>query len=124
MVLPLIAFAVYWGASITGLLREGMQAWVLTLVAVVALQQAAAGFPWLRSVPVRVVLALRAAEVFAVAVGATLGTRHFDPWSDTFRLNDVVATLLIALFSILLVATVWRESGRLGRTLPSRPAGD
>ncbi len=42
------AFSVYWGGSSSGLLREGMQAWVLAVIAVIALQQATAGFPWFR----------------------------------------------------------------------------
>ena len=114
IVLPLVAFAIYWGASITGLLREGMQAWVLTLIAVVALQQAAAGFPWLRSLPVRAILALRAVEVLALAVGATLGTWDFNPIRALFKFNDAAAVLSILAFSGLLIVTVWRESGRLG----------
>jgi hypothetical protein len=116
VVLPLLAFAIYWGASITGLLREGMQVWVLTLVAVVALQQAAAGFPWLRSVPIRAILTLRAVEVLALTVGATLRTWDFNPIRALFRYNDVAAVLLILVFSALLIVTVWRETGRLGET--------
>lgn len=105
---PLLFFVVYWGASITGVLREGMQAWVFVLIAVVATQQAAAGFPWLRSLPIRAILALRGIEVLAVAVGATLGTRGFDPLSAPFTLSDAVAFLLILIFSGLLIAAVWR----------------
>lgn len=111
VVLPLLAFAIYWGASITGLLREGMQAWVLTLIAVVALQQAAAGFPWLRSLPIRAILTLRAVEVLALAVGATLGTWDFNPIRALFKFNDAVAVLLILFFSLLLIRTVWRDTG-------------
>jgi hypothetical protein len=114
VVLPLIGFAIYWGASITGLLREGMQAWVLTLIAVVALQQAAAGFPWLHSLPVRAILTLRVVEVLALAVGATLGTWDFNPIRALFKFNDAAAVLLILVFSALLIVTVWRESSRLG----------
>ena len=83
VVVPAVGFAVYWGASLSGMLREGMQSWALALLAVIALQQAAAGFPWLRSVPIRVILSLRAFEVLALAVGATLGTRDFDTCSAT-----------------------------------------
>lgn len=35
-VLPLLVFAAYWGVDRTGLLREGMHVWVLTLVAFAA----------------------------------------------------------------------------------------
>ena len=95
LVVPLVVFTVYWGASITGLLREGLQAWVLALIAVVAVQQASSGFPWLRSRPVRALLSLRALEVLALAAGATLGTRGIDPISAQFPLTDVVAVLAI-----------------------------
>ncbi len=124
VVLPLIAFAIYWGASITGLLREGMQAWVLTLIAVVALQQAAAGFPWLRSLPIRAILTLRAVEVLALAVGATLGTWDFNPIRALFKFNDAAAVLSILFFSLLLIRTVWRDTGDgLGdRRRPAEPS--
>lgn len=111
VVFPLAAFTVYWGASITGMLREGMQSWVLILIAVVALQQAATGFPWLRSVPVRIVLAMRALEVLAVAVGATLGTHNFRLLSDQFTLTDTVAVIALLGLSGLLIAEVWFDTG-------------
>ncbi|HEX3241821.1 MAG TPA: hypothetical protein VHQ97_01975 [Solirubrobacterales bacterium] len=121
IVVPLVIFTVYWGASITGLLREGMQAWVLALIAVVAVQQAASGFPWLASRPVRAILSLRAVEVAALALGATLGTRGINPINDMYRLTDSVAVIAILAFSVLLGVAVWRETGALGR---ERPAAD
>ena len=69
VVLPLAGFAVYWPFR-EGMLRENLHAWVLALIAVVALQQRATGFGWLRSAPVRAILCLRAAEVVAMAVAA------------------------------------------------------
>ena len=111
VVVPAVAFAVYWGASLSGMLREGMQSWALGLLAVVALQQAAAGFPWLRSVPVRAILSLRGVEVLALAVGATLGTRHFHLLSDDFPLVDAVALATILACALGIVAVVWRETG-------------
>lgn len=68
---PFLTFLVYWGSYATGLLPEGLQAWVLMLLAVVAVQQAQAGFPWLRSRPLRAVLTIRVAELLAVAVVPT-----------------------------------------------------
>lgn len=115
VVVPAVAFAVYWGASLSGMLREGMQSWALGLLAVVALQQAAAGFPWLRSAPIRVLLSLRGVEVLALAVGATLGTRHFQLLGDRFALVDAVAVAMIVGSSLAIVALVWSESGVLGR---------
>jgi hypothetical protein len=110
---PLVVFAVYWGASITGLLREGMQAWVLALIAVVAVQQAASGFPWLDSKPVRAILSLRAVEVAALAMGATLGTRGINPINGIYKLTDTVAVAAILAFSVLLGVAVWRETRAL-----------
>jgi len=111
VVIPFVAFAIYWGASVTGILREGMQTWAMVLLAVVALQQARSGFPWLRSAPVRAILALRALEVLAVAVGATLGTDHFQLLSGSFGLSDAAALTTIVGCSLGLVAVIWSDTG-------------
>lgn len=123
VILPFCAFTIYWGASLTGMLREGLQYWVLILIAVVALQQAATGFPWLRSVPVRLILCVRAVEVFAVLVGMTWGTRGLDLVSGPFGITDAVALLAMVALSALLVGVIWRETGSgLRRTPGPRPA--
>ena len=108
--IPLVLFTIYWGASITGNLREGMQSWVLALVAVIALQQWASGYPWFRSIPARIVIALRAVEVFAVSVGATLGTHDWNPIREHFAINDGAAFGVIVLLSLALVWVVWRAT--------------
>jgi hypothetical protein len=110
VVVPFLAFWIYWGASVTGLLREGMQAWVFVVLAVVAVEQAAAGFPWLRSRGIRAILALRGVEVFVATVGATLATRSMRPIGSAFKLSDTVAIVAIAAISAALVAIVWRET--------------
>lgn len=107
VIVPFVAFAVYWGASETGMLREGLQAWVLVLLGAVALQQAHAGFPWLRSKLVRVILSLRAVELGVVALGPTLLTNRILA-SDPFTLNDVVALLAMVGFAAALALLVWR----------------
>jgi hypothetical protein len=107
VLVPFALFAVYWGASTTGMLREGLQAWVLTLVAVVACQQAAERFGWLRSIPTRALLALRAAELLAVAVGPTALTGHA-LLSGDHTLTDVVALAAMVGFSAFLGTLVWR----------------
>jgi hypothetical protein len=113
--IPFAFFLIYWGASITGLLREGMQWWVPTVLALVALQQRADGFPWLRRRPVRAVLALRGLEVFAVAIGPVLGTHGLNPLGSGYTLDDLVCFMTIALLSVALIALTWRETGRLCR---------
>jgi hypothetical protein len=77
---------------------------------VIALQQWAGGFPWLRSVPARIVMCLRAVEVFAVAVGATLGTHSFNPLGKGYAFNDVVALTALVALSLGLVWLVWAET--------------
>jgi hypothetical protein len=110
VVVPAVSFTVYWGASRSGMLREGMQSWALALLAVVALQQAAAGFPWLRSNLVRGILLLRGVEVFALAVGATLGTRHFQLLGDQFVMTDAVALIAILTCTLGIVTLIWLET--------------
>jgi hypothetical protein len=108
VVVPFLAFAVYWGSSPTGMLREGLQAWVLVLFVVVACEQAARGFPWMRSKPIRALLALRVVEVFAVALVPTLATEHV-LIENSFRLVDSVALLGMLGFSACLAALVWTQ---------------
>ena len=116
ILIPAAAFTVYWGASRSGMLREGMQTWVLAVLAVVALQQAAAGFPWLRSKLCRAILSLRGLEVLALAVGATFGTRGLSVVRGGFGLVDMTAIATVVFFSLAIVALVWVETGRLGRS--------
>jgi hypothetical protein len=118
ILIPAAVFAVYWGASRSGMLREGMQSWVLAVLAVVALQQAAAGFPWLRSTVCRAVLSLRGLEVLALAVGATVGTRGLSGMTGDFALVDAFAIATVVACSLAIVALVWVETGRLGRAEP------
>jgi hypothetical protein len=114
ILIPAAVFAVYWGASRSGMLREGMQSWVLAVLAVVALQQAAAGFPWLRSTFCRAILSLRGLEVLALAVGATLGTRGISGAVGDFALVDGFAIATVVGCSLAIVVLVWTETGRLG----------
>lgn len=116
ILIPAAAFTVYWGASRSGMLREGMQSWVLAVLAVVALQQAAAGFPWLRSKLCRAILSLRGLEVLALAVGATIGTRGLSVTRGGFALVDAFAIATVVACSLAIVALVWVETGRLGQS--------
>lgn len=111
IVIPFLAFAVYWGGSRTGMLREGLHWWVLIVLATIALQQAAAGFPWLRSTPLRAILSLRAAELVLIAIGPALTTGE-GLISSTFELSDVVALVAMGGFAVLLGGAVWHEGPR------------
>jgi hypothetical protein len=106
VVVPFLLFVVYWGSSSTGMLREGLQTWILTLFVVVACQQAAEGFGWLRSTPLRILLTLRVAEVLAVAVIPTIATGH-RLLNETFALTDAAALVAIAGFCAFLGWFVW-----------------
>ncbi len=109
IVVPFVAFTIYWGASQTGMLREGLQAWVLALFAVVALQQARTGFRWLGSKLIRAIISLRAVELGVVALGPALATNHV-LISGTFILNDVIALLAMLGFGGALATLVWRTT--------------
>jgi hypothetical protein len=115
VIFPFLLFTAYWGASLSGMLREGLQAWALTLLAVIAVQQAATRFPWARSRGIRAILSLRALEVLAVAIGPVIATHGFDLGSGSLALNDCAALLLMVGGSTAIAAAVWRETGLIGR---------
>lgn len=106
--IPFAAFAVYWGASSSGMLREGLQFWVLAVLAVLALQQASAGFSWFRSLPARIVLVLRVGEVLAVALVTSLAAHGLNPLSDEYRLHDAVAVLTMLGSAAAIAWAIWR----------------
>jgi Dolichyl-phosphate-mannose-protein mannosyltransferase len=107
VILPFALFTVYWGSFTSGIMREGLQAWALTLCAVIACEQAASGFGWLRSRPIRAVLALRVVEVLAVALVPTVATRG-GLISPSFPLTDAVAVAAMLGFGAALGALVWK----------------
>ena len=74
VVAPFVAFTVYWGASLTGMLREGLQSWVTLVVVVTVASSSGASFPWLASKLVRAILSLRAGELLVVALVPALCT--------------------------------------------------
>jgi hypothetical protein len=119
--LPFALFALYWGFSSAGLMREGLQTWALTLFVVIGCEQAASGFGWLQSKPIRALLSLRVLEVLAVAMAPTLVTRQ--ELVDTgFWLTDTVAILAMLGFSACLAALVWSAPRAAGA--PPAPGGD
>ena len=110
VLLPFLIFTVYWGSITTGLLREGLQTWVVTLFAVLAVEQRAEGFAWLRSDPIRGLLALRTVEVLALALVPVLATRH-RLLDSHFALIDVCALLALITLCALLARSIWRFRG-------------
>jgi len=120
ILLPFLLFVVYWGSSSTGLMREGLHIWVLSLFVFVACQQAASGFPWLRSKAVKGVLLLRVAEVLAMTTVPTLVTRH-ELLGNSFEASDAVALLAMLGFAATLAWFVWSEPEPLAGSDRSQP---
>jgi hypothetical protein len=108
VLIPFALFTIYWGASTSGMMREGLQAWALTLIVVLACEQARTGFGWLRSTTARVVLVLRVVEVAAVAVVPTLATRQMLVAAH-FQVTDTLALVAMAGFSLALGTMVWTQ---------------
>jgi hypothetical protein len=107
VIVPFVVFAVYWGGASTGLLREGLHPWVLTLLAVVAVEQGSRRFTWIKNPWLRGLLALRAVEVLLVAMLPTLWTLN-KVVSAQFWLTDAVAVLGMVGLSAALGVAVWR----------------
>jgi hypothetical protein len=78
---------------------------------VIACEQASSGFGWLRSTPVRSLLALRVVEVLAMAMVPTVATRH-ELISAGFKLTDAVAVAAMLGFGAALGALVWKAAPR------------
>ncbi len=110
VVIPFVAFWIYWGNGSSGFPREGMQAWILAILAVLAVEQAAERFSWLRSRTIRAILVIRGFEVFAYAVGATIGTRSLELISHPYPISDTFALVGILGFTALLMFATWWET--------------
>lgn len=112
ILIPFVLFEIYWGGGpLTGLLREGMQSWVLAVIVVVAVQQGADGLPWLRSKLVLGVLCVRALEVVIAAVAPVLGTHDLEAFGNGYGINDVVALGLIVGCAAAMAVLIWRLPG-------------
>lgn len=120
VVLPFVLFAVFWGADATGLLREGMHVWVLTLVAFVACARVVAEAP--RPAASRLdtaLFALRSPETLLMLVlpaWVTTGALYQRPflWTDVVALAVMVAGL----------AWLARETMFCLRPAPDEPVGE
>jgi len=129
VLVPIVFFSVYWGAFASGMMREGLQTWALVLLAFVALQQWRAGFPWLRSTPIRAILTLRTVEVLAIVLVPTLATNRFTLLGPVFQLTNAVALGLILAASGGLAYLVWsardaapgKDRARLGLASHGEP---
>jgi Dolichyl-phosphate-mannose-protein mannosyltransferase len=114
VLVPFVLFTIYWGDADTGMLREGLQTWVLTLVVVVAIEQQRSSFPWLKHASLRGVLALRAVEVLLVATLPTLLTRH-RAFESRYWITDIVALSAMVGLCAALGWACWREKPKTRR---------
>lgn len=122
--MPLIVFAFSWGSYLAGMLPEGLQTWVVTLFAVAAIQPRFAGFPWLRSQPIRALLSLRAAELLAMALVPTVATRRL-LLSEKYGVIDSIALAGMVAFAATLAALAWIKGGELAHdSHPQASAGE
>jgi hypothetical protein len=110
VVVPFVGFWLYWGGASTGLLREGLHPWVLTLLVVVAVEQHSRRFPWLRSRGIRLLLALRAVEVLLVAMLPTLKSAPYQLYDSRYALTDAVAIAGMVGGCACLATLIWRQS--------------
>lgn len=123
VLVPLLVFAVYWGSYASGLLREGLHTWVLTVLLLwssLFVERLAEG----RGLPVwlRVLLVLRLVEV---AVMITVPSVHaVGAWTGpAFRVGDLAALVLGGVGLGLLGWLTWRWTAADGSP-GSEPAGE
>jgi hypothetical protein len=108
VVAPLVLFTAYWGSSITGMLREGMQSWVFALIAVVAVQQSASNYGFLRSKVPRAILSLRALETLFAVTGMVIATNRLKPLDGQYTLNNLAALGLMLGCALAMAWAIWR----------------
>ena len=103
VIVPFVGFAIYWGSFSSGLLREGLHAWVLTVLILWALEVrpllAAGG---IGAQVVRVVLVARLVDVLVMLFLPTLIAP--DPDRPQFRLTDAAG---IAMMIVGVIALGW-----------------
>ncbi len=98
-VAPFALFAIYWGAAATGLMREGLHPWVLSLLVLAAAAATGTGKgvgPWL--------LAGRGVEVLALAWLPTLRTSPLLPRPAYAWVDGTMLALNLAALAALTVA--------------------
>lgn len=128
VLLPLLGFAIYWGAFDSGLMREGLHAWFLTTMLVVAVEiTPLIAVGGRGALTLRVVLSLRLLECLAMmtvptlvrstAAGVDEGVLPVLP-VPPLELSDAVAwSLMLAGLLALAILTL-----RITRPAPGSPA--
>src|SRR5205807_7877266 len=95
-------FVVYWGSFNSGLLREGLHVWVVTLLIVVAWQMTSSpARSWLRGGMVRVALLSRIPETLLVLMLPAVWTRP-EIAQSPFAVTDITAVIVVVSGVVLL----------------------
>jgi hypothetical protein len=103
---PLVLFAAYWGFSVTGLLREGLHPWLVTVV--LAIAWTVSGPAWTQGRLTRVLLAVRPLEALGAMTIPVLATSGTVLATGAFRTSDVVAWCLMVGGTAGLALATWR----------------
>lgn len=101
ILLPLLSFTVYWGAAITGMLREGLHVWVFSIIVFTSLvfrkYFCSKSYFWKNY---NTILGLRGFEVIAMLL-IPIWASKLIVVNDIFILNDIIMLLL------MLAGTAW-----------------
>jgi hypothetical protein len=103
--MPFLLFLVYWGATVTGLLREGLHPWVMTVVTALAWVLSTPGRPVGRLT--RVLMTLRPVEALVMMVVPVIATTGLVV-DRGFRATDVLAMVLMVGSTMGLALVTWR----------------
>ncbi|HUY08414.1 MAG TPA: hypothetical protein VMW80_03055 [Candidatus Dormibacteraeota bacterium] len=108
VVAPFAIFAVYWGSFPTGLIRDGLQAWVIGTVMICGWSWSRDGTPkWSQSWWFRGVLASRSVEVLLMLLLPTILTEHALV-TLRFAHTDLLALLIMLAGCSALAWVSWR----------------
>ncbi len=106
VVIPFLLFFVYWGGAATGMLREGLHAWVLTVPIVLVWSRLAAGNGGLGAWP-SAMLALRGVEILLLLLLPAWLT-HGGGLREPFEVTDAVALTVIVVATGILAREAYR----------------
>jgi hypothetical protein len=102
--IPFGLFAIYWGFSVTGLMREGLHVWLLTLLVLyTCLRFTGSSWRWESSVG-SALIASRGVESLVMLLLPTLVTNH----AAIGRLSDILPLSVMVVGMSLLTGEMWR----------------
>jgi hypothetical protein len=121
IVAPFILFAIYMGFSDTGLIREGLQAWLLSLLMLYGYLRFTRGpWAWEVSWPGGALMACRAAESLVMLLVPSIVTNH----ALIGRVSDILPLAIMVVGMTLLGREAWRLSSVVSLVSPSVAWGE